>query len=320
MASRVLLALPALVPDYLTHLTATNYSPATIRTRRSALRHFLAWSTVRGVTQPRQVTLAVLEAYQQALARARRRDGGPVSWAAQAQQLLVLRAFLQWAVRQRLLRANPALGLVLPRRGQRLPRAVLTATESEQVLAQPDVRTPLGLRDRALLEVLYSTGIRRLEVIQLTRPDVDTERGVIFVREGKGQKDRMVPIGARALAWLERYTTEARPLLVVPPDAGTLFLTVRGRPLAPNRLSELAHRYVRQAKLGKQGSCHVFRHTMATLLLEGGADIRHIQAILGHADLRTTARYTHVAIAELKAVHQRTHPAEQDRAPAVSSL
>jgi integrase/recombinase XerD len=321
MAARAALSLAALLPVYLAELATRNYSPATRTTRRSALRRFFAWAQARGVTEPRQVTLAVLEGYQQALVRARRKDGQALSWGGQAQQLGTLGAFLQWCTRQHLLRHNPAQGLLLPRRPQRLPRAVLSEAEVEAVLAQPEVGTTLGLRDRTILEVLYSTGVRRLELIHLTLPDVDAERGVCFVREGKGQKDRVVPIGSRALTWIEQYLREARPLLVVPPDDGVLFLTVRGRPLATNRLSELVHRYVTAAGLGKKGSCHVFRHTLATLLLQGGADVRHIQAILGHADLRTTARYTHVVIDELKAVHQRAHPAERDHAHAgISSL
>jgi integrase/recombinase XerD len=141
------------------------------------------------------------------------------------------------------------------------------------------------------------------------------------VREGKGQRDRVVPIGQRALDWIDRYLDDARPRLVVPPDRGILFLTRRGKPLRPNRLTERVHHYVKLAGLGKQGNCHVFRHTMATLLLEHGADVRHVQEILGHAHLSTTARYAHVAIATLKLVYQRTHPAEQALSPArVSSL
>ncbi|MCC7387826.1 MAG: site-specific tyrosine recombinase XerC [Phycisphaerales bacterium] len=311
-------SLAAVFPPYLADLATRNYSPATIASRKAVLRRFATWAAPRGVTEPRQITLAVLESYQQALARHRRPDGRPLSWGGQAQQLVTLRHFLQWATRQRLLRHNPAQALRLPRRPQHLPRAVLSAAEVESVLVQPDIATPLGLRDRALLEVLYSTGIRRLELIHLALPDLDPVRGVCFVREGKGQKDRVVPIGQRALAWVERYLQEARPQLVVPPDDGTLLLTVRGRPLATNRLSELVHRYVTAAGLRGKGSCHVFRHTLATLLLQGGADVRHIQAILGHADLRTTARYTHVVIDELKAVHQRAHPAEQPLQPPTS--
>ncbi len=308
-------SLAACCPTYLADLATRNYSPATIASRKAALHRFTTWARARGVTEPRQVTLAVLEGYQQGLARHRRPDGRPLSWGGQAQQLVTLKHFLQWATRQRLVRSNPAQALLLPRRPQHLPRAVLSEPEVEAVLAQPNLTGPLGVRDRALLEVLYSTGIRRLELIHLTLPDCDPVRGVCFVREGKGQKDRVVPIGQRALAWIERYLQDVRPQLVVPPEDGTLFLTVRGRPLATNRLSELVHRYVSAAGLQGKGSCHVFRHTLATLLLQGGADVRHIQAILGHADLRTTARYTHVVIDELKAVHQRTHPAEQSYAP-----
>jgi integrase/recombinase XerD len=308
--------LPALIDEHCAWLAATNYAAATIRSRRSSLAVFARWAAERGITHPRQLTLAVLERYQQALAQRRRPDGGRMSWGTQSDALVALKLFLTWCTRAHLVRVNPARELQLPRRPQRLPRTVLSVAEVEQVLAQPVLTDPLGLRDRAMLETLYSTGVRRLELLTLTLPDVDPDRGVVLVREGKGQKDRVVPIGQRALAWIDQYLREVRPLLVVPPDVGILFLTRRGRRLRPNRVTELVHRYVAAAGVGKQGSCHLFRHTMATLLLEGGADIRHIQAMLGHAELSTTARYTRVAIAHLKAVHARTHPAERGATPA----
>jgi integrase/recombinase XerD len=147
---------------------------------------------------------------------------------------------------------------------------------------------------------------------------------VLLVREGKGGRDRFVPVGERAVEWTERWLT-FRPRYVVPPDEGWLFLTKRGRPLAPKRLSELAHRYLEASGVGKTGSCHLFRHTMATLMLEAGADVRHIQEILGHAVLSTTALYTHVSITKLQEVHRRTHPArahrtERDHEKLLSSL
>ena len=303
-------SLAALIATHLAGLTATNYAASTVRSRRTSLRHFLAWASARGLTTPRQLSLAVLEQYQQALSGERRPDGRRRSWGTQAEQLIALKGFLRWWTRTHLLRHNPAQERLLPKRPQRLPRTVLSVAEVERVLAQCDVTQPLGLRDRALLETLYSTGIRRLEAIQLSLTDLDPERGVLLVREGKGQRDRVVPIGTRAVQWIDRYLDDARPRLVVPPDPGILFLTRRGRALRPNRLTERVHHYVSAASLGKQGSCHVFRHTMATLLLEHGADVRHVQEILGHAHLSTTARYTHVAIGTLKRVHQRTHPAE----------
>lgn len=313
-------ALPALIRDHLAWLAATNYAASTVRTRRSCLERFASWADARGLTHPAELTLPVLERYRTTLLHRLTPAGRPVSWSAQAQHLVAVRSFLTWCTRQHLVPYKAAQELELPRQPQRLPRAVLSASEAERILAVPDLVDPLGLRDRAILETLYSTGMRRLELIHLSLPDVDPERGVVFIREGKGRKDRVVPIGDRALAWVEKYRREVRPLLVMPPDAGTVFLTRRGRRLRPNRLTELLHHYVETSGVGKPGSCHLFRHTMATLLLEGGADIRHIQAMLGHAELSTTAIYTRVSVAQLKAVHTRTHPARLTRAPAASSL
>ena len=167
----------------------------------------------------------------------------------------------------------------------------------------------MGLRDRTMLEAFYSTGIRRMEMANLKLFDLDAERGTIMVRQGKGKKDRMVPIGERALAWAAKYLADARPKLVQEPDDGTLFLTNLGEPFSPNRLTQLVREYVERAELGKTGACHLFRHTMATLMLENGADVRYIQEMLGHAELSTTQIYTQVSIRRLKEIHTATHPA-----------
>ena len=197
----------------------------------------------------------------------------------------------------------------MPRVERRLPKAILSVGEVERILAQPDVTTPLGIRDRAMLETLYSTGIRRLELTQLSIFAVDHERGTLLIRQGKGKKDRLIPIGERAVAWIDKYVLEARAQLAVPPDNGVLFLTEDGEWLAPSYLTYLVRRYVEAAKIeGKRGSCHLFRHSMATLMLEGGADIRFIQQMLGHSDLQATQIYTQVSIRKLKEVHSLTHP------------
>lgn len=245
------------------------------------------------------------------LARARRPDGQPLSAGTQGLALTALKGLGRWMRRIGCLSADPAEELVLPRRPQRLPRVVLTAGEVERVLSGPDPARTLGLRDRALLEMFYSTGMRRRELIELRVSDLEGERGVALIREGKGRRDRVVPVGARALRWIGRYLSDSRPLLLKREDPGHLFLTQRGNRLRENRLSELVRRYLRAAGIGKEGSCHVFRHTMATLLLENGADIRVVQEILGHASLATTALYTHVAIGRIKQVHAATHPAER---------
>jgi len=191
---------------------------------------------------------------------------------------------------------------------QRLPKSVLTESEVERVLMQPKVADAIGLRDRAMMEVLYSTGMRRTELAELRTESIDVERGTVMIRQGKGKKDRMVPIGARACAWVEKYSTESRPLLIVPPDPGVLFLTRLGDPFSAGALTRVVGAYVDAAELGKTGSCHLFRHAMATLMLEHGADIRYIQEILGHAELTTTQMYTRVSIRRLQEVHASTHP------------
>ena len=203
---------------------------------------------------------------------------------------------------------NPASELELPRVEKRLPRHILNVKEVEAVLAVPDLATDLGIRDRAILEVLYSTGIRRMELISLKCHDVDAERGTIMVRQGKGKKDRMIPIGQRALDWIGKWQQDIRPMFATGTDDGTLFLTTLGEPFAPNRLTQMVRETIDAANIGKRGSCHLFRHTMATLMLENGADVRFIQAMLGHAELSTTQIYTQVSVRQLKAIHTATHP------------
>lgn len=220
-----------------------------------------------------------------------------------------VRGYFKWLTRQNVLLYNPASELELPKLEHRLPRHVLTLSETETIVNLPDVRDVLGVRDRAILETFYSTGMRRSELAHLAVFDLDTERGTILIRQGKGKKDRMVPVGERAAAWIDKYLYEARPQLVAGADEGALFLTNTGEPFTPNRLTQLVRNYVKAAELGKSGSCHLFRHTAATLMLEGGADIRYIQALLGHAELSTTQIYTQVSIRKLQQVHRATHPA-----------
>jgi integrase/recombinase XerD len=300
--------LTAWMKRYLEWLRTKNYSERTVENRESYLGFFIAWSESRSILRPQEVTKPILESYQRHLYHHRKRDGKPLSFRAQHSRLVPVRAYFKWLTRQNVLLSNPASELELPRLEHRLPKHVLTVDEAERVLAQPDVREPLGVRDRVLLEVLYSTGIRRMEVVRLSLYALDAERGTLLIRQGKGRKDRMVPIGERAIRWLEKYLYEVRPALVVGADDGTLFLTNLGESFTPNRLTQLVRNYVDAADIGKRGACHLFRHTVATLMLEHGADIRYIQEMLGHADLSTTQIYTQVSIRKLKQVHDATHP------------
>jgi len=301
--------LAAELERYLEWLEVRGYTPSTVRSRRQLLGVLVRWCDERGVTRPPELTREVVERYQRWTARQRGRGGQRLSLRTQHQRLVAVRGFGRWLAQQRVLLYNPASELELPRLGDPLPQAVLTAAEAEQVMTTPDLAAPLGLRDRAVLEVLYSTGMRRSEAVRLRVRDVDFVRGVVTVRHGKGRRDRVVPIGERALAWLRAYLERVRPTLARPPDHGVVFLSVAGRPFAPNGMSDLVSRLVAASGVDKEGSCHLLRHTMATLMLEGGADIRYIQEMLGHVKLDTTQVYTRVSIGRLKAVHDATHPA-----------
>jgi integrase/recombinase XerD len=301
--------LSALLTEHVNALRVRDYSEHTLRNRHLHVRLFLEWCAERGLTEPTEITRPVLERYQRHLFHQRKRNGEPLTFRSQHIHLVALRSWFRWMTRQNHILHNPASELELPRLGHRLPKHVLTIEEVERVLQQPDIRDPLGLRDRAILEVLYSTGIRRMEVIHLKLFDLDVERGTLLIRQGKGKKDRFVPIGERAIAWVQKYIREARPRLVVEPDHGALFLSRTGEEVSRDHMSLMVRMYVLKAKIGKTGACHLFRHTMATLMLEGGADVRFIQQMLGHASLSTTEIYTHVSIRMLKQVHNATHPA-----------
>lgn len=305
----------ALAAAYLEALRVLNYSEKTVESRQHHLREFIRWALERSLSRPAEVTKPILERYQRHLYHYRKKNGEPLSFRSQHGCLVPVRAFFKWLCRHNHLLANPAADLDLPRAEKRLPRHVLTASEAERVLALPDVAESLGLRDRAILETLYSTGMRRMELAHLKLYDLDQERGTVFVRQGKGKKDRMIPMGVRAFGWVRRYLDEARPSLALTPDEGIVFLTNVGLVFEVNRLTQLVRDYVDAAELGKTGACHLFRHTCATLMLENGADIRFIQQLLGHEKLETTQIYAQVSIRMLKEVHTRTHPATLEAGP-----
>ena len=302
-------SLTAMLERYLLWLETHHFAALTVYVRRVTQARFLLWCHERSITKARQVTPEMLERYQRHLFYYRKRDGGRLSISSQAHWLTALRSWFAWMERERLIEHDPACRLQLPKEEKRLPRHALSQQEVEAVLAQADLSCPFGLRNRAILETLYSTGLRRAEAAALQLSDVDRQRSVVLVRCGKGNKDRFVPIGARALAWIDKYLAEVRPQHLKDPTMLTLFLSKNGRRLHPNQLSAIVRDYLESAGIDKQGACHLLRHSAATLMLEGGADVRYIQAMLGHVSLATTQIYTHVTITKLRQVHRQTHPA-----------
>jgi integrase/recombinase XerD len=306
----------ALAKAYLEWGRVHNYSTLTTDHHLRYLNAFIKWTADRGIAKPSDVTKPILERYQRWLFQYRKTNGDPLSFSTQKCYLVPLRSWFKWLAKHNHILFNPASELELPKQSQTLPKNILTAGEAEVVLSQPDTSDSLGLRDRAILETFYSTGMRRKELIGLKLYDLDRERGTVMIRQGKGKKDRVIPIGERALDWIGRYEREARPkLLTSGQPTDLLFLTHFGEAFTLDRLSQMVKGYIADAETGKAGSCHVFRHTMATLMLENGCDIRFIQVMLGHANLKTTEIYTQVSIRKLVEAHRATHPAKMPQKP-----
>jgi integrase/recombinase XerD len=224
----------------------------------------------------------------------------------QARVASSLKRFYRFALAANHVAADPTLRLDPPKRPPRFPRT-LTEDDVEALLAVPDVETPAGLRDRAMLEVLYATGLRVSELVGLKRAEVSLDMGVVRVF-GKGAKERMVPVGEEAIAWLQRYLREGRPDLLRGGAADAVFVTSRGQAMTRQAFWYLVKRYGARAIPGKPLSPHTLRHAFATHLLNHGADLRVVQLLLGHADISTTQIYTHVARERLKQLHAKHHP------------
>ncbi|MBF0547365.1 MAG: site-specific tyrosine recombinase XerC [Candidatus Riflebacteria bacterium] len=297
-----------LIKEFSEWLLVKGFSESTVENRLGSLRYFFIWVDMRGIRQPREVTKPVLERYQRYLYHYRKKNGEPLSFQTQNARLAHIRNFYRWLAKGNYILSNPASDLDLPRMEKRLPRSFFTAAEADAVINQANLATPIGIRDRAIMETFYSTGIRRSELARLKVFDLDSDRETLLICDGKGKKDRMVPIGDRALHWIHKYLREVRPLLAIEPDEGFIFLTKDGLSISLDFLTIMVKRYVEAARIRKRGSCHIFRHTMATLMLEGGADIRYIQQMLGHSRLETTQIYTQVTLRKLRAVFLMTHP------------
>ena len=305
----------AFLEEYSLWMQTQNFSSDTVNTRRSCICYFIDWCRDRAMENPVEITRSILERYQRTLYHYRKSNGEPLTFRTQNTRLRSIKGWFRWMARQNYILHNPASELILPRLENRLPKYILSANEAEIVIQQPDITTAAGLRDRAILETFYSTAMRRMEVANLKLYDLDAERGTVMVRLGKGKKDRHIPIGERALAWITKYVHEARPELLGATDDGTVFLTEFGQPFERKQLTSLVRTYLRKSKIGKMGGCHLWRHTVATLMLENGADIRIIKEMLGHAKLSTTELYTRVSINLLKQVYFATHPGARLKPP-----
>jgi integrase/recombinase XerD len=293
--------LDAAIDDYLDHVASERGLAAkTVEAYARDLAGFARLLVRRGVRRPERIGAAEVRAHLVELAERR------LSAKSQARALAAIRGFLRFLAGRGLLGDDPARRVSIRRPSDALPKA-LAAGEMNSLLAQPSETDLRGLRDRALLEVLYASGLRVSEAVTLRGEQLDLAAGFVTVL-GKGGKERVVPLGRQARTALEQYLARERPRLLRGRPSPFVFLGPRGRPLTRQAVWKLVRRRARAAGVGKKVSPHTLRHTFATHLLGGGADLRIVQTLLGHADIGTTQVYTHVAPARLREVHRRHHP------------
>jgi integrase/recombinase XerD len=301
--------------DYLNHLTVKNYAKGTIDWRRSYLRIFFSYLQNQGINDPKAVTKAQVESFKAYLkTEYRTHQGQELADSSFSSFVTAVTDFFKWLERTGQILMTPA---PKPERTKRLKPVklpqVLNEDEVLKILESCPLNTPPGLRDRAILEMFYSTGIRRSELANLNVEDYSPERQELRINEGKGKKDRIVPIGEYACLFTNAYLQMIRPWLAKSPDEKALFLdTQKGTRLSTQTVADIVKKAVKRSGIGKgriiNVTPHTFRHTMATHLLRNHADLRHIQAILGHASLASTEIYTHLTVENLKQVMKKAHP------------
>ena len=302
------------VERFTAEMQSRNWSENTVSGYRYRLQWFVNYLTKNhpDVAHITHVTADVIAAFQLWMCKRETTTGKPFSVASQRGVLAAIKSFFDFCSVERIVLVDPFRTIEMPKMGRRLPQGVLSPKEMRQLLKQPNLDTCAGLRDRAILETLYSTGIRNAELRRLQLTDVDLDRGYLTVINGKNKKDRVVPLGKVAAHYIREYLSKARPRLLHDTAEQTLFITLQGRPLAQSTLETLVKNHGDRARIGRRVFPHGLRHTCATAMLNGKADIRFIQEMLGHESLSSTEIYTHVSVADLKRVHARAHPREQD--------
>jgi integrase/recombinase XerD len=301
---------------YLEHLAVLNYSPRTVGERRYYLFKFFRFLGEMGVPDIAAVTRDMVRDYQAHLHEETNDKGESNEVTTQNNGLRVVKLFFRFLREDDYLAQDPSRDVSYAKAPKRLPRSILTRKEVTKLLRAPDTHSLMGYRDRAMLEVFYSTGLRNSELGALRVDDVDTDEGFVRVNLGKGGKDRVVPMGRIACRYVENYIKAVRPHLVKGQDNGYLFLSLQGYRMARAVIACVVRKYARKAELGKTVTAHTLRHTCATQMMRNKANLRHIQELLGHACLSTTQVYTSVTITDLKEAHKKYHPRERDRGTA----
>ena len=294
--------------DYLSMVKG--WSGRTLDTDGRELKPFFAFLASYELTSVAGLTREMLEGYRSHLYHLKVKDKS-LSLSTQGVRLAAIKQFARFLYREQYLLVDVAAGVEIARRHRRLPRTILSERETVQLLNAPDLKKPVGLRDRAMLELFYSTAIRNSELRELDLDDVDWARKLVLIRKGKGDKSRVVPLGEEAELWLLEYLHKGRPQLVQESGQQRFFVGRLSQELGRQYLAKIVRQYASQVGLTKTVTPHVLRHSCATHLLKRGAGVRQLQALLGHESLDTTQIYTRVEVSDLERVIERFHPREQ---------
>jgi integrase/recombinase XerD len=294
---------------YLQLCEARGQASDTIRGKKSGLKKFFVWCLTQNIHYIDDVTLDLMDSYMAYLNRYRQvLKDAPLCLAQKRNLLTFVKTFIEKMHAKALLDTNPLLHMELPSKGRALPKAVFNEIEVEKMLSYTLQFGTRGYRDRVVMETFYATGIRRTELLHLDIDDVNLSDNLLRVNHGKGNKERIVPISPRACEWIAMYLTKIRPHFASIASGSALFLANNGKQYKAGKLSEMVGRYVRLSGMKRGGACHLFRHATATIMLDNGAELRHVQEMLGHADISTTQIYTHVSRVKLSEVYNRSHP------------
>lgn len=306
-------SLEELAGQFFLELQLQNWTEASIYTCKWHIQRFLKFLTEKSITKPDELTREVLREYQLGLVLNPNSRGKRFSPSTVNRYMTSVMGFIRFLKSSDYLviHSDPEQGITYAKESHKLPRDILTKEEMVKLIEAPDISTVLGYRDRTIMELLYTTAIRRNECRFLKVQDVNFQDHLLRVF-GKGQKERMAPIGRIALKFLEGYISNVRPLLAVDPAEGNLFLSAKGRPISKNLMGEFIAKYARWVRIDKRVTPHTFRHTCATLMLRNRADVRYIQMLLGHESLVSTQIYTHVSAVDLKEILEKYHPREKD--------
>jgi integrase/recombinase XerD len=294
--------------EFMKSLKVRNYSPNSVSAYGGHLKAFLYFLERRGIKDLRKVNKALLQDFYLSMLQ----NVKPLAVATLALRVRSVKRFFEYLLEADQIYADPSKAFKEPKMPRLMPKVLLTASEIDKILDTPDLSTSTGVRDRAMLETIYSTAVRLRELLNLQLQDLNLADGLVTIRQGKGRKDRVVPLGVHAVKFLRAYLTHARPALIQgglsKQQVPYLWLNKRGNPIQPFFFDAVIKGTVLKAGVDKKVTPHVFRHSAATLLLKGGAEVTYVMKLLGHARVKTTQRYCHVSQVEVKQAHEKSHP------------